>query len=533
MTPDLKKFCLSVMLALAAIIFSQSPAGAQTMESRPAQTPARPGGAAVRENGSNTQAASKGESREADQIDELKAKIEQLQMLVERQQRALAEMEGRLQKVEEKDKAAATVSASSKRDAVTDAALRSESEATVAEPLPENGSPTSGGAAKAQEKPGLIAGWDKDGHAFIRSADGNFETNIAGYGHFDFRGYQSGDHPPNTFLIRRARLGVEGKLYRYFDYKIQAEFADSNGTSLRDLFVNFHRTDKFQLRFGQFKEPFSQEQLLPATSLDFVERSLANALAPDRSPGIMASGVFNKGVFEYQVGAFNGKGLGNLNDNGTPETVARLRFAPWKKGQSFWAKGLAFGGAYAQGRGQVGESVRGQTESRSFTFFNPVPIKGKTTRANGEMAWLLGPASLRAEYIQTNEERDNLGPGGTNLPGVVAKGYMAQFTYMLTGETKLDGKPINPKRNLFDRENGKTGFGAWELKVRYSNLQIADATPNSNRAGSVYFGANWYLNSFVKYQLDFGFEQFEDLLRTPNPGDRNFFVVLSRVQLAF
>ncbi|HKP11211.1 MAG TPA: porin, partial [Blastocatellia bacterium] len=285
--------------------------------------------------------------------------------------------------------------------------------------------------------------------------------------------------------------------------------------------------------FGQFKEPFSQEELRSDIYQDFVERSLVNNLAPSRSPGLMASGLINKGVFEYQVGTFNGKGLLALNNNNTPESVVRLRFAPWKNHDGFWDKGFAVGGAYAQGRGFGGTSVRGLTESRSFTYFTPDTVNGKVTRANGELTWTLGPATIRAEYDQTNQARDNLGALGANLPGVVAKGYMAQATYLLTGEPKPDAGPVVPKHNLFGDEASKTGWGAWELKFRFSDLQISDGTAKSNRAQTIYFGPNWYLNRYVKYLLDLGFERFNDPLRSPNPRDRNYFVVLSRVQIAF
>src|SRR5207302_296235 len=169
------------------------------------------------------------------------------------------------------------------------------------------------------------------------------------------------------------------------------------------------RIDELQLRFGQFKEPFSQEELRADIYQDFVERSLVNNLAPSRSPGLMASGVVDKGVFEYQVGAFNGKGLLANNNNGTPETAIRLRFAPWKNGKVFLTKGLFIGGAFAAGRSLGGTSLRGQTESHSFTYFASDTINGKYTRANGELTWLLGPATIRAEYDQTNQRRDNLG----------------------------------------------------------------------------------------------------------------------------
>ena len=72
-----------------------------------------------------------------------------------------------------------------------------------------------------------------------------------------------------------------------------------------------------------------------------------------------------------------------------------------------------------------------------------------------------------------------------------------------------------------------------ELKFRFADLQISDGTVKSNRAQTIYFGPNWYLNRYVKYLLDLGFERFNDPLRSPNPRDRNYFVVLSRVQVVF
>src|SRR5215467_119605 len=120
---------------------------------------------------------------------------------------------------------------------------------------------------------------------------------------------------------------------------------------------------------------------------------MANLLVPSRSPGLMLSGSIHRGAVEYQVGAFNGKGLLALNNTGTPEGVARLRFTPWKNTGAFWLKGLSFGGAYAQGQSAPAISIRGVTESKSFTFFNGDTVNGKIIRSNGELTWLLGPAA--------------------------------------------------------------------------------------------------------------------------------------------
>jgi phosphate-selective porin OprO/OprP len=460
------------------------------------------------------------------EVQELKSQVDKLQLIVEQQQRVLAEMQKRIDDLS----ARATPVVTNKPDGTT--AVSSDLRTASLETNQATKPAATQASAKPTDKPAVVAGWDQN-HAFIRSADGRFETQITGYGQLDYRGYGAGNHPPNTLLIRRARLSAEGRVARYFDFKVEGDFADTTSTLLRDFYVNVHRIDEFQLRFGQFKEPFSQEELRSDVYQDFVERSLVNNLAPSRSPGLMASGLINKGVLEYQIGTFNGKGLLALNNNNTPESVVRLRFAPWKNSGGFWGKGFAFGGAYAQGRSFGATSVRGQTESRSFTYFTPDTINGKVTRANGEMTWTLGPATIRAEYDQTNQARDNLGTLGSNLPGVVAKGYMAQATYLLTGEPKPDSGPVVPNHDLFGDEANRAGWGAWELKFRFADLQISDGTVKSNRAQTIYFGPNWYLNRYVKYLLDLGFERFNDPLRSPNPRDRNYFVVLSRVQVVF
>src|SRR5947209_12524491 len=293
----------------------------------------------------------------AEDVEQLKTKVEQLQALVEQQQQALAEMKRSIEALTSKTATLVPASAPSPAADGRTATALPATEAVQTNPSEPPAAPAQKDS-KASEKPTMLAGWDND-HAFLRSADGNFVTRLTGFSHFDYRGYASGNHPPNTFLVRRARIALEGKLERYFEFKVEGDFADTSSTLLRDFYLNIHRMDEAQFRFGQFKEPFSQEELRADPYQDFVERSLVNNLAPSRSPGLMVWGQINQGVFEYQVGTFNGKGLLALNNNNTPESVARLRFAPWKNHGGFWNKGFAFGGAYAQGRTLGGTSVRG------------------------------------------------------------------------------------------------------------------------------------------------------------------------------
>ncbi len=381
-------------------------------------------------------------------------------------------------------------------------------------------------------KPLWSAPWNT-GHPFVRSSNG-FKAHLNGYIQLDVHGHGAKSQDENRFAFRRARIGVDGTIYRDLDFKIQADFSDLKNVSLRDAYLRYRVRDEFQLWFGQLKEPWGQEELHGDSALEFVERSMVNNLTPFRSLGIILSGSAKKGIFEYQLGAFSGNRKLSRETGLPPEGAVRLSFSPWKPSQAYWSKGISFGAAYAQSHPTNGQSVRGRSASRSTIFFRPAAINGKAIRTNAELSWLAGPASFRAEYDQTNQSRTGLGPGGTNLPGVVAKGYMAQFTYLLTGETKPDSKTVKPKNNFLEKaENGRRGFGAWELKLRYDNLKINDSTEKSNGAQSIYFGANWYLNPHVRYLLDFGFEQIDDRMQTNQLVQGNSFVMLSRIQFAF
>lgn len=475
-----------------------------------------------------------------DEVGLLKQKVEQLQAVVDKQQRALDEMDRRLKKLEEKsapDKepvAATLVKASSENPPMPAPMEKApEATATAAQGTSEAQTPPRATAAQSnQSESRPVAGWSNT-RPFLQSADGNFTMRVNAVGQFDFRGYQSGDVPPNTFLVRRVRAGVDGRIARYFDYRVNVDLADQRNTIVRDAFVTIHRIDQLQFRVGQFKEPFGQEEMQPFTGLEFIERSLVSNLSPARSPGAMVFGVFGNGEFEYYVGAFNGKGQQAVNNTDTPQGVLRLRSAPWRNGSNPLLKGLAFGGAVVRGLNDGGISVTGVTESRSFTFYTPDTVNGESLRVGSELTWQIGNAVLRAQYDQTNQQREELGANQTNLPGVVAKGFLTQFSYLLGGGRKLESGNVVPTHDLFSGDSGSQGFGAWELKGRFARLQISNGTAKSNHAETFYFGANWYLNRFVKYQLDFGVERFNDPLRSPKPGDRNFFVMQSRMQFAF
>lgn len=398
--------------------------------------------------------------------------------------------------------------------------------ASALDPRPELGSAALSLSPQAGQAP-VVAGWTGS-HPYIRSADGNFRMQFGGRLQFDWRSHTGTATPPSSFFIRRARFEAEGELFKHYEYKVQGDFADTGSALLRDGYININYNPAFQVKFGQFKAPFSQEELRSSKYYEFVERSSLANLTPARTPGLMFHGELADGRLEYYAGAFNGLGALKANTASTPEGYLRLRLTPFKNSGPAALRNFSFGGAFADGRHSGVDSFGGGTSSRSITFFTPVPVNGEIVRANAEFDWRYRKFALRGEYDQTHQSREGLGAGGTNLPGVIGKGYMLMATYLLTGEEK----PLNaitPKASFLGPGGG---LGAWELAFRYESLQMNDAV-NGNRGEAFTFGVNWWLTKFVRYQSNFIFERIQDPLRAPTTGDRDGFSYLSRIQVIF
>jgi len=492
--------------------------------------------------------------------------VQELRKEVAAQKQTIDDLKGMVQRLVESNQQAAAAaqqaqaSATQAQSAAGEAQQSAVQAQSTAESAQKEVAHTQAGLAEAKtatqavdKKVSAVAkqfGWNGE-HFFLKSADGNFLLQPYGYAQTDYRVYNGDGHPPDTFVIRRGRFGFQGTLGKHYEFALLADAAASSGAVIRDIFLNFKPASAFQIQFGQFKEPFAQEVTTAAPNLDFVERSLASLLYPSaatafRSPGVVVHGDLVGGAVQYWAGAFNGKGITTNNTTNEPEVIGRLRFYPWRKKKDSMLQGFAFGGAIAHGRsrGLSNEtSFGGNLPDAAFNFFPSFSINGPVERYNGEFTWVKGPWAVRAEYDQLNQFRRALssfagGVGQTDLPGVVAKAYYGQATYLLTGEKRPENGTPRVKHAF---SMGEHGWGAWELKFRYAKIQAK--TPNTLISTGVLSGAeahteqfttgiNWYPNYWVRYMLDFSVDRAKDPT-TANVLPQNFFVVLQRLQFRF
>jgi len=351
------------------------------------------------------------------------------------------------------------------------------------------------------------------------------------------------------------RAGVKGSFLKYFDYEFEHDIY--TGGKWRDAYLNTAVVPWAQVQVGRFKIPFGYERLTSPTDLDFVFRTrMSDALTPARATGVMGRGRLVNRAFLYQVGIFNGEGdnsptfepaylLPGEQVQTEPKTIAaRFTFAPLRLGSSpSKAHNLEIGAAVVSSTSREGmNNLTGRMVLGDKFFHRDFYTKGSRLRIGAEATWASGPFSMSTEYIRVTEARDGMGVGneqGVNntLPDIVSRGWYVAGSWVVTGERKEGG--VKPRRPFL-----QGGVGAIEVAARFEQLRFASASTNgeppsrSPRAANVLpngdtattVGINWYINKWVKIEINGIREKLDDPSRGPVPGQSSFWTVISQLQ---
>jgi phosphate-selective porin OprO/OprP len=393
------------------------------------------------------------------------------------------------------------------------------------------------------KEPPLVTFTAKDGLKF-KSADGNFEGAIGGRIYFIYRHVferaDGGGSLPDTFSVDTARFQLDGTFYKDFFYRLEGEHSKTGSFALKDGYIGWKGLEDVSFQFGQFKEPFSQEETCSSRFIDFAERSIINRIVPAHDIGIMAKGTLAEKLVEWELGIFNGGSRNatgrNVNDvNDEKDIALRVRATPFKSSDNAWIKQLRVGLAYGIGdvdTTAIADVTTGDISGLTVLDFNGTE-DGLRTRMGIELSWIMGPASVRAEYISQNQEI-LVGTGDSDFD---ITGYYIQLTYLLTGEDKPLENRVKPK-NPFSIKDG--GWGAWELAVRIANLDASDgdvdAIPaaNNQEVDQITIGVNWWMTQNVRLMLNFEMLSFEeDIPQVGNSPIDDQTIFYTRLQIDF
>jgi phosphate-selective porin len=356
--------------------------------------------------------------------------------------------------------------------------------------------------------------------------------------------------------LHRNRVGIKGKVGKKIDFEIERELTEKELTEKdillgltprshwKDVDANVSYFKNVQITAGKFKVPFSLDELTGVTHNDFVYRSLgANYLAPGRDIGSMLHGSFLKHGLRYQAGVFqhDGDNAQSKKIAGGDATVAgRLVVRPLRKVSPLF-DAFEIGGATAVSKLSDDSfrpnGLRARTVITQDTFFQPVYVKGRRTRYEGDFDWTIHRAAIRGEYFHVTDTRRGQSYLDTDLPDARYRAWYLTGTWTVTGERKQ--RPLRPTSDLFDG-----GVGAIELAARveriYGDSVAGTDEPFANpRAETILssgeraltLGVNWTLNRFMKVQFNAVREHVEDADRNPVPNGAAFWSRVIRLQL--
>lgn len=395
-----------------------------------------------------------------------------------------------------------------------------------------------------------------DGLAF-QDPRGRWALKMMGRAQLDYRHFLGAEEAfADTFSVRRARLGAQATLFKDYLVQVEGEFSGSSVT-MTNGFLELQWFPAAKFRLGQFKPQFGLEQTLLDLQSDFQERSLTqnlldgNGLNYDR--GIMVHGAPWKPVY-YALMVSNGTGVG-LDDQGRNAAEARadskdvtlrgvvdfaqlidLRDAVLHAGVS-WKSGKQANRQTAQADAFVAPAFR--TESRGLTFFTPQSFFGaggttgeidRTLQAF-EMSTSWRSLRLTGEWWKGTYAGARTPTAGT--PVEFSRDITASYVSLLwlaSGEIWSDyyaggyWQKVRPN-NRFSFEPGG-GWGAWELGLRYSQMNAGDfrstnaagtgqvsatspVTQATTRANAWTAQIKWIQNNYARWLLSYVQTQFD------------------------
>lgn len=405
----------------------------------------------------------------------------------------------------------------------------------------------------------------------IEDSRGDWSARFNGRVQGDYRHYDPADALPQTFSVRRARLGLELTAFRKYVFFVEGEFITGNaqgnttqGTSLTHAYLDLNWVPWARPRIGQFKPPIGLENSAADGLTDFQERSLTQSLLQNLNydRGIMLQGAPHKGLY-YGASFTNGTGLNLEERNGSAQDVeardldltarVALNLAPlfkWKDTVTHlgldYKQGTVSNAPTQGSSGTAGfVAATGRTEAFGTTFFTPQAFNGvggvtaagdiDRTLQVAELALAWKRFKLQGESWKATYEGEQQAPNAVAFSRDIDAHYLSAF-WMITGESYADlyggnatfGR-IRPRNNLGWGKDG--GAGAWEVGLRYSRFDASDFD-NNNLAGTGALGASapttvstdqakawtlmvkWIVNPYVRLLLNHVDTEFDTPVTT-------------------
>jgi phosphate-selective porin OprO and OprP len=325
------------------------------------------------------------------------------------------------------------------------------------------------------------------------------------------------------FEFRRLRLLAEGTGYGVYDFRLQMTLEpESVGDNAPGIVTSPEVKDAYfsineipfigRARIGNFFVPFSLEQVTNDTNNIFLERSIPTQgiFAADREVGMATYNCSDDQRLTWTSGIFLDSISESLkeriDDNQGMRLSERVTWLPYydeaSNGRYLVHTGMGVLHTIDQD-GRVRFRARPQIREGPRLIDTGLPAlqADSFTTGNLEFAVVWGRVTLQSEAFLSHVNM-------TATKDQAIGGAYVHVSYFLTGENRVyerfgqHGAQFArnaPYTNVFFNRNG-VGLGAWELKGRWSNLNLRNL--NAGEYNDLTLGVNWYWSDRVRVMFD-------------------------------
>ncbi len=308
--------------------------------------------------------------------------------------------------------------------------------------------------------------------------------------------------------FRRARIFAGGNIDDSWKYKIQIDFAD-NDLDMKDAWIS-HSSG---FKIGQFKAPFSLEELTSGNTTTFMERAMVvGTFSPSRVIGVGWGTKGDSWTFDVMGHGQNADSQEAPADEGWG-AAGRATWAPINNDDMV----LHFGGAVSWTQPENGNSesfryrARPESHVTNVRLVDTGTIEGLDyqTVFGLEAAWIWNSFSLQGEWMSATAECDDACfDDGTILAddSYDFGGWYAYASWISGGNKRAY------KNGKIARTKAKN---AWELALRWSNIDLTDGSGNFNEAtgeidgidggeqDNLTFAVNYYVNPYLRFMFNY------------------------------
>jgi len=256
-----------------------------------------------------------------------------------------------------------------------------------------------------------------------------------------------------------------------------------------------------RVAIGKMKEPMSMERLMGMVFEQTMERPMhLDALMPSRNTGITLHDVILDKRMTLTAGVFNNW----FEQNNTSFSEMSTQYVGRVTGIAYEDKEalrlLHLGASYRYSDGKLG--IAHYRVGPEQSFVGPWLDTGvldieDTNTYNLEISYLDGPLWLAAEYT-------NVAVGAPALGDPNFSGYHVAANYIVTGEHRGYNYRTGLVRRVIPKHDfTHGGWGALELSLRYSTLDLTDGLVAGGEMDITSVGLIWHAQKESQFHLQY------------------------------